>query len=191
TFSYVLLRVKQTTTNRIDSTYSGVRCYRKGGRAIRCIDGRKGGHRVAGRDKARYNGKGVLKAVQNVNEVIAEELIDIGCREQLMIDTMMIELRCCKARASSGRRHSRRFHGRSQSGCRSTTECLSRGISEGHARELPVPMMNILNGVGLMLTATSMSRVHGVPIGAPTFREAIRMGSEIFHSLKSVLKSKG
>jgi len=129
-------------------------------------------------DKTRYNGKGVLKAVENVNEKIADELIDFDAVDQAEIDNLLITLdgtenACAKAAAET------------------LGLPLYRYIGGTNARTLPVPMMNILNGGKHADNNVDFQEFMIMPFGAPSFSEALRMGAETFHSLKSVLAKKG
>ena len=143
-------------------------------------------------DKSQYLGKGVMQAVQNVNNVLNEELRGMYVGEQRSIDKKMIELdgtsnksrlganailgvslACAKAAAMESNQELFRYLG----GCNGFT--------------LPVPMMNILNGGSHADNSIDFQEFMIMPVGAPTFSEALRMGAEVFHNLRSVLKSKG
>ncbi len=143
-------------------------------------------------DKDRYNGKGVLKAVQNVNEIIADELIGIDAREQLFIDNLMIELDGTESKEKLG---ANAILGVSMAVLRAAAAYselpLYRYLGGACARIMPVPMMNILNGGAHADNKVDVQEFMIAPVGAPSFREALRMGAEIFHALKTVLKKEG
>ena len=143
-------------------------------------------------DKARYMGKGVLQAVQNVNQIIAEEIVGFSVFEQVEIDEAMIEL---DGTPNKGHLGANAILGVSMAVAKAAAEELGMplykylgGIS---ARELPVPMMNILNGGEHADNNVDIQEFMILPVGAPSFKEALRMGSEVYHNLKSVLKAKG
>lgn len=143
-------------------------------------------------DKARYMGKGVLQAVQNVNQIIAEEIVGFSVFEQVEIDEAMIEL---DGTPNKGKLGANAILGVSMAVAKAAAEELGMplykylgGIS---ARELPVPMMNILNGGEHADNNVDIQEFMILPVGAPSFKEALRMGSEVYHNLKSVLKAKG
>jgi enolase len=145
------------------------------------------------RDKEkRYLGKGVQKAVKNVNEKIAPRLIDVEGSEQVYIDDLMIRLDGTK---NKGRLGANAILGVSLAVAKASAmeadQPLYKYIGGAGARELPVPMMNILNGGAHADNNLDIQEFMIMPVGAPTFQEALRMGAEIFHSLKSLLKSKG
>lgn len=143
-------------------------------------------------EKLRYNGKGVLKAIENVNDLIADELIGWDALDQLGIDTFLIELDNTPNKAKLG---ANAILGVSLAAARAAAETLGlplyRYIGGTNAKYLPVPMMNILNGGKHADNNVDFQEFMIVPFGAPTFGEALRMGSEIFHSLKNVLSKKG
>jgi enolase len=145
------------------------------------------------RDKEkRYMGKGVQKAVKNVNEKIAPRLLDIEGSDQVYIDNLMIKLDGTK---NKGRLGANAILGVSLAVAKaSAIEAdlpLYKYIGGVNARELPVPMMNILNGGAHADNNLDIQEFMIMPVGAPNFQEALRMGAEIFHNLKSLLKSKG
>lgn len=143
-------------------------------------------------DPERYGGKGVLKAVQNVNEIIADELIGLDAREQVFIDDLMIEL---DGTENKGKLGANAILGVSLAVLRAAAAYselpLYQYLGGACARDLPVPMMNILNGGAHADNRVDVQEFMIVPAGAPTFREALRMGAEVFHTLKSVLKASG
>ncbi len=143
-------------------------------------------------DKSRYLGKGVQKAVENVNDKIADELIDWDVTEQVAIDEFLIELDGTKNKSNLG---ANAILGVSLACAKAAAEFfelpLYRYIGGTNARTLPVPMMNILNGGKHADNNVDFQEFMVMPAGAPTFKEALRYGAEVFHSLKSVLKGKG
>ncbi|MDR1782228.1 MAG: phosphopyruvate hydratase [Bacilli bacterium] len=143
-------------------------------------------------DKDRYLGKGVLKAVDNVNEIIANELIGIDCRDQVFIDNLMIALDGTENKSKLG---ANAILGVSMAVAKAAAEysgqTLYQYLGGFNAKELPVPMMNILNGGSHADNNVDFQEFMIMPVGAPSFKEAIRYGAEVFHSLKNVLHSKG
>ncbi len=145
------------------------------------------------RDKdKRYAGKGVQKAVKNVNEKIAPRVIGIEADEQVYIDNLMISMDGTKNKSRLG---ANAILGVSLAVAKAAAmECelsLYRYIGGTSACELPVPMMNILNGGAHADNNLDIQEFMIMPAGADDFHEALRMGAEIFHSLKGLLKSKG
>ncbi|SHE82229.1 enolase [Thermoanaerobacter uzonensis DSM 18761] len=143
-------------------------------------------------DKSRYLGKGVLKAVQNVNDIIAPELIGMEAQDQVAIDKAMIELDGTPNKSKLG---ANAILGVSLAVAKAAAEeCglpLYQYIGGVNAKTLPVPMMNILNGGKHADNNVDIQEFMIMPIGAPNFREALRMCSEVYHNLKNVLHSKG
>ncbi|WP_040951731.1 phosphopyruvate hydratase [Gorillibacterium massiliense] len=143
-------------------------------------------------DKSRYLGKGVLKAVANVNEIIAPEIIGLDALDQVAIDTRMIELDGTPNKAKLG---ANAILAVSMAVARAAAEALDvplyTYLGGFNAKTLPVPMMNIVNGGAHADNNVDVQEFMVLPVGAPSFKEALRMGAEIFHSLKSVLKAKG
>jgi enolase len=143
-------------------------------------------------DKSRYGGKGVLKAVDNVNEKIADEIIDMDAVDQVEIDQLLIALDGTPNKEVFG---ANAILGVSLAVAKAAAETLElplyRYIGGVNARTLPVPMMNILNGGSHADNNVDFQEFMVMPVGAPNFSEALRMGAETFHSLKSVLKKKG
>ncbi len=143
-------------------------------------------------DKGRFLGKGVLKAVDNVNSVIARELIGMDSLDQVSIDKKMIELDGTKTKSKLG---ANAILGVSLANAKAAAEYhglpLYRYIGGANAKTLPVPMMNIINGGSHSDAPIAFQEFMVRPIGAPSFREAIRCGAEIFHALKSIIKAKG
>jgi enolase len=143
-------------------------------------------------DKDRYMGKGVLQAVSNVNEILADELEGLDVFDQLGIDQMMIEI---DGTSNKGRLGANAILGVSLAIAKAAAEeanlPLYRYIGGVSACTLPVPMMNILNGGSHADNGIDFQEYMIVPVGAPTFSEAVRWGAEIFHHLKKVLSKKG
>ncbi|MFD2246174.1 phosphopyruvate hydratase [Pontibacter ruber] len=143
-------------------------------------------------DKSRFMGKGVMQAVQNVNDKIAEELIGFPVFEQNLLDKIMIEL---DGTSNKGNLGANAILGVSLATARAAAHELNmplyRYVGGVNANTLPVPMMNILNGGSHADNAIDFQEFMIMPVGAPSFSEALRMGSEVFHHLKNVLKSKG
>jgi len=143
-------------------------------------------------DKSRYQGKGVLKAVDNVNSQIADEIIGMEADDQVGIDMKMLELDGTEYKSNLG---ANAILGVSLAVAKAAAEeagqPLYKYIGGAGARELPVPMMNILNGGAHADNNVDIQEFMIMPAGAKNFASALRMGSEIFHALKSVLKGKG
>lgn len=143
-------------------------------------------------DKNRYNGKGVLKAVDNVNTIIAPELIGMNVYEQPQIDRTMIEL---DGTDNKGKLGANALLGVSLAVARAAAESLGlplyQYIGGVNAKVLPVPMMNILNGGKHADNNVDLQEFMIMPVGAPNFAEALRMCSEVYHSLKKTLTDKG
>lgn len=143
-------------------------------------------------DKSTYMGKGVLKAVKNVNTVIADELKGLPVGEQILIDKRMIEL---DGTENKGRLGANAILGVSlacaKAAALETGQELYRYIGGANAYTLPVPMMNILNGGAHADNKIDFQEFMAMPVGAPSFSEGLRMIAEVFHNLKSVLKAKG
>jgi len=143
-------------------------------------------------DKKRYLGKGVLKAVENVNEVIAKEIIGMSAFEQVAIDQKMIALDGTKTKSKLG---ANAMLGVSLAVAKAAAQYhdlpLYRYIGGTNATVLPVPMMNIINGGSHSDAPIAFQEFMIRPVGAPSFREALRMGAEVFHSLKKVLHDRG
>ena len=143
-------------------------------------------------DKARYLGKGVLKAVENVNEVLAEEVVGFDSLDQVGIDKMMLQLDGSPTKSKLG---ANAILGVSLAAAKASAASLGmplyRYIGGTNARVLPVPMMNILNGGKHADNNVDFQEFMILPVDAPSFAEGLRMGVEVFHSLKSVLHKKG
>ncbi len=143
-------------------------------------------------DKDRYLGKGVLKAVENVNEKIASEIIGFDVTDQVAIDNYLIELDGTENKGNLG---ANAILGVSMAVARAAADFLEiplyAYLGGFNAKTLPVPMMNIINGGEHADNNVDIQEFMIMPVGAENFREALRMGAEIFHSLKAVLKAKG
>ena len=143
-------------------------------------------------DKGRYLGKGVEKAVANVNEIIAPELEGMHAFDQPAIDTLMIEL---DGTHNKGKLGANAILGVSMAVARAAAEELGlplfQYIGGVNAKQLPVPMMNILNGGEHADNSVDVQEFMILPVGAKSFKEGLRMGAEVFHSLKKVLSERG
>src|ERR1700693_2092609 len=143
-------------------------------------------------DKKRYLGKGVLKAVNNINEVIAPELEGMDASEQRDIDNIMIALDGTPTKAKLGANAILAVSmAAARAAAQSLTVPLYRYLGGIGANLLPVPQMNILNGGAHADNSVDPQEFMIVPHGAPRFAEALRMGAEVFHTLKGVLKKRG
>src|ERR671919_1460572 len=143
-------------------------------------------------DKKRYGGKGVLKAVQNVNEVIAPALQGFDALDQAEVDRALIELDGTPNKSKLGANALLAVSMATARAAATQLELpLYRYLGGPNSRTLPVPLMNIVNGGAHADNNVDFQEFMIVPVGAPTFKEALRVGAEIFHQLKSVLKKKG
>ncbi len=143
-------------------------------------------------DKSKYLGKGVLKAVDNVNNLIAEELIGINVFDQVLIDKIIIEL---DGTPNKGKLGANAMLGVSLACARAAAEYLGlplyKYIGGVNSKVLPVPMMNIINGGKHADNNVDLQEFMVMPVGAASFSEALRMSSEVYHTLKGILKAKG
>ncbi len=143
-------------------------------------------------DKDRYGGKGVQKAVDNVNNVMAEKLVGMDALDQVAIDQKMIELDGTKTKSKLG---ANAMLGISLAVAKAAAMYhdmpLYRYIGGANAKHLPVPMMNIINGGSHSDAPIAFQEFMIRPIGASSFKEGLRMGAEVFHALKKVLKDRG
>jgi enolase len=143
-------------------------------------------------DKHRYNGKGVLQAVANVNEIVADELVGWDVTDQAGIDALLLELDGTPGKEKLG---ANAILGVSLAAAHAAANALQmplyRYVGGVYAHVLPVPMMNILNGGKHAVDGPDLQEFMVMPVGAPTFAEALRWGSEIYHALKGVLKARG
>ena len=143
-------------------------------------------------DAKRYSGKGVLKAVDNVNSIIAKALIGMSALDQVAIDKKMLDLDGTKTKSKLG---ANAILGVSLAVAKAAAEYhgvpLYRYIGGTNAKVLPVPMMNIINGGSHSDAPIAFQEFMIRPVGATSFHEGLRMGAEVFHSLKKVLKARG
>ncbi|MBC1433787.1 phosphopyruvate hydratase [Paenilisteria rocourtiae] len=143
-------------------------------------------------DSNRYMGKGVLKAVENVNDIIADKIIGFDVTDQIGLDQAMIEL---DGTENKGKLGANAILGVSLAAARAAAEELGLELYEYiggvNSKVLPVPMMNIVNGGEHADNNVDIQEFMVMPVGAKTFSEALRMGTEILHHLKAVLKGKG
>ena len=143
-------------------------------------------------DKKRYGGKGVLKAVRNVNDIIAPGLEGLDALDQAEVDGALLDLDGTKTKSKLG---ANALLAVSMATARAAAAYLEiplyKYLGGPNARTLPVPMMNIINGGAHADNNVDFQEFMIVPVGAPTFRESLRIGTEIFHTLKTVLKKKG
>jgi enolase len=143
-------------------------------------------------DKSRYLGKGVLKAVENVNEIIQPRLLGMNALEQVAIDKAMIELDGTPTKSKLG---ANAILGVSLAVAKAAADCLGlplyRYIGGTNTVTLPVPMMNIVNGGSHSDAPIAFQEFMIRPVGAKSFREGLRMGAEVFHALKALLKERG
>ena len=143
-------------------------------------------------DKSRYLGKGVLNAVENVNTVIAPEILGMDVTQQVLIDQLMIDLDGTPNKSKLG---ANAILGVSMAVARAAAEYVGLPLylylGGFNAKQLPVPMMNIINGGSHADNSVDFQEFMIQPVGMSTFSEALRAGAEIFHALKDVLKAKG
>ncbi len=143
-------------------------------------------------DKNRYLGKGVQKAVDNVNDEIASEVVGLDALDQVTVDKVMIELDGTPTKAKLG---ANAILGVSLAVAKAASNSLAlplyRYLGGVNAKKLPVPMMNILNGGKHADNSVDLQEFMIMPVGASSFSECLRWGAEIFHALKKVLKDKG
>lgn len=143
-------------------------------------------------DKGRYLGKGVATAVKNVNEIIAPEIVGLDATEQVLIDKILIELDGTPNKAKLG---ANAILGVSLAVAKAAAESLDipvyQYIGGTNAKVLPTPMMNILNGGAHADNTVDVQEFMIMPVGVDTYKEALRMGVEVYHALKAVLKGKG
>ncbi|MGO2962042.1 MAG: phosphopyruvate hydratase [Carnobacterium maltaromaticum] len=143
-------------------------------------------------DKSRYLGKGVLKAVDNVNNIISEAILGFDVRDQMAIDKTMIEL---DGTPNKGKLGANAILGVSIAVARAAADYLDvplyQYLGGFNTKVLPTPMMNIINGGSHSDAPIAFQEFMIVPVGAPSFKEALRMGAEVFHALKSILHDRG
>lgn len=143
-------------------------------------------------DKARYLGKGVSKAVDNVNDIIAAEVVGMNVFDQILIDKTMIDLDGTPNKAKLG---ANAILGVSLAAAKAAAEALGLSLYQyiggTNSKVLPVPMMNIINGGKHADNSVTIQEFMIMPVGAESFKQALQWCAEVFHNLKSVLKSKG
>ena len=143
-------------------------------------------------DESRYLGKGTLKAVENVNDIIAEEILGWEATDQIGLDKLLIEL---DGTENKGKLGANAILGVSMATARAAAEScglpLFQYLGGMNGKVLPTPMMNILNGGAHADNTVDIQEFMIMPVGAESFREALRMGAETFHNLKKILKGKG
>ena len=143
-------------------------------------------------DRTRYGGKGVLQAVENVNRILAKELVGADALDQAAIDRRMVNLDGTK---SKGRLGANAILGVSLAVAKAASEAVNlplyRYLGGVNAKTLPVPMMNILNGGKHAVNSTDFQEFMIMPVAAPTFVEAVRWGAEVYHALREVLHEGG
>ncbi len=143
-------------------------------------------------DKSRFGGKGTLKAVSNVNEIIAPKILGMDCRDQVLIDKTMIEL---DGTENKGKLGANAILGVSIACARAAADYygmpLYKYFGGTNAKQMPLPMMNILNGGAHADFCIDFQEIMILPVSAPSVREAVRMGAEVFHALKTILKKAG
>lgn len=149
-------------------------------------------HELRDGDPNRYGGKGVLKAVENVEQTLAPELMGLNALEQTLVDQAMIELDGTPNKAKLGANAILAVSlANAKAAAQSVGLPLYRYLGGPLANVLPVPLMNVINGGAHADNNVDIQEFMIVPIGAPTFREALRWGAEVFDSLSKILKSKG
>lgn len=160
--------------------------------ALELRDGTLSAEASSGIDQKRYLGKGVLKAVENVHELIAPALLGLDATDQLLIDRTMLELDGTPTKKNLG---ANAILGVSMAAAHASASAvglpLYKYLGGPNAKVLPVPMMNIMNGGEHSDAPIDIQEFMIMPTGADSFRHALQMGTEIFHALKSVLQSKG
>ncbi|MDR0934779.1 MAG: phosphopyruvate hydratase [Erysipelotrichaceae bacterium] len=143
-------------------------------------------------DKKRFGGKGVLKAVANVNDIIAPQVIGMDVLDQVGVDNKLLELDGTKFKSNLG---ANATLGVSLAVARAAADLMGlplyRYLGGVNAKTLPVPMMNVINGGAHADSSVDFQEFMIMPVGAPSLKEAVRWGAEIFHALKTVLKAKG
>ncbi|HRY03350.1 MAG TPA: phosphopyruvate hydratase, partial [Beijerinckiaceae bacterium] len=143
-------------------------------------------------DKKRFLGKGVLKAIDSVNDAIADALVGMDATDQIAIDDVMIALDGTPNKAKLG---ANAILGVSLATAKAAADAVGlplwRYVGGAHARTLPVPMMNIVNGGAHADNPIDFQEFMILPVGAPSLKEAVRWGAEVFHTLKSALKKEG
>src|SRR3954462_2910314 len=143
-------------------------------------------------DKSRYFGKGVLKACENINTEISEAIMGLDANEQAFLDRTLIELDGTEKKSRLG---TNAMLAVSMAGAKAAAEeaglLLYRYFGGCGAMQMPVPMMNVINGGAHADNTLDLQEFMIIPVGAPSFREAIRYGAEVFHTLKKIINDKG
>jgi enolase 1/2/3 len=143
-------------------------------------------------DKKRYGGKGVLKAVEHVNTVLKKALVGLDSRDQAALDAKMIELDGTETKGRLGANALLAISlANAHAAAADAGEPLYRYLGKGREPVMPVPMMNIINGGAHANNSLDIQEFMILPVGAPSFREALRYGAEVFHTLKKVLNDRG
>jgi len=143
-------------------------------------------------DAARYGGKGVQKAIENVNTEICEAIIGLDASEQAFVDRTMIDLDGTENKSRLGANAILAVSAAvAKAAAEESTLPLYRYLGGAGEMMLPVPLMNVINGGAHANNSVDMQEFMLVPLGAPTFREALRYGSEVFHALKKLIDAKG
>jgi len=142
-------------------------------------------------DKKRYGGKGVLKAVEHVNTVLRQALLGKDARDQAAIDQIMLDLDGTDTKGRLGANALLAISlANAHAAATDAREPLYRYLSKGREPVMPVPMMNIINGGAHANNSLDIQEFMILPVGAPTFREALRYGAEVFHTLKKILSDR-
>src|SRR5881396_2516319 len=143
-------------------------------------------------DKGRYGGKGVLKAVEHINTEISEAIMGLDAQEQSFIDKTLIELDGTDNKSRLGANATLAV---SMAVARAAAEesglPLYRYFGGSGGMQMPVPMMNVINGGAHANNSLDLQELMIIPVGAPSFREAVRYGAEVFHALKKIIDAKG
>jgi len=143
-------------------------------------------------EKRRFLGKGVRKAIENIHQIIAPQIIGLSATDQILLDRRLLELDGTENKSRLG---ANALLSISMAVCRAAAEALEiplyRYLGGAGAKELPIPLMNFINGGAHADNALDIQEFMVVPIGAPSFKEALRMGVEVFHYLRQILKEKG
>jgi enolase len=142
-------------------------------------------------DKKRYGGKGVLQAVEHVNTVLRQSLLGKDARDQAAIDQIMLDLDGTETKGRLGANALLAISlANAHAAATDAREPLYRNLSKGREPVMPVPMMNIINGGAHANNSLDIQEFMILPVGAPTFREALRYGAEVFHTLKKILNDR-
>jgi enolase len=148
------------------------------------------GDRAARRRQRRYLGKGVLKAVENINTEISEAMMGLDATEQAFLDRTLIDLDGTDNKAPGRQRDARGVDGGGQGGGRGVRPAAVPLLRRLGRDAMPVPMMNVINGGAHANNNLDLQEFMIIPVGAPSFREAVRYGAEVFHALKKLIHDK-